>query len=640
MELNDKVNKLNNNESNSLREIQEAYSHFDFKKEGDITRLTDCSNITDLALDRILDTESSLNTILSDLKTHSNDLIKFFNLSVVSLDNLINEAKKLDKNISDSINEGRYKVLYKEIFRSNEKIDLINSNVHLDLGLGSCSSGISQAENILFEPLLGEKTSNDSIFGCNALGSNFSIDKTSGAVQVEKEANQSFCILNLQDGDPTSSFECESYFIKEKQPIKKSVSNYYLEGGALTSIKELIPDDDNVITIKVGDSVVERPLFKFKSEFPNQKLYLHIKLRFLEGNKKLNSLKLIPGFRVGSSSFVLESLRVSQKGSWKTVIQPRLIKNTEVISLDEDIECDAVDLTFSSEYYSTNLIYREFDTTKFLRKSTRSHGLWRTVDKWEAWERSPVSYSSKNIDIYSPSLLSSSGESYVPTSLFKGSSDVRILDPISSLTAYYNYKDATKGVDKLTGIVKALGNVKGTAQALDTLFGLNKNKSSAAIVSKLVPAGISSALGVYSNILSAYDIAKKAFSYNHQKTPENTLRAYDVFSGWRASISIKDIELRYHTYIPSSTITSKAIQISRRSSLIGLYVDYTEKEGVTYNLWLSKNGSTWEKVDNIKNNNKALIAVENSEYIYYKVDINSAKGVEGEISGISVVERL
>jgi len=643
MELNKKIESVDVSNSSSLEEIQLCYSNFNFETESDLTILTDCSDVTELTQDRIISVETEINKVITDINKNSVDLLSLFNSGVISLDSLLKEVQSLGKSLSATRSQGKYNILFQEPFNSSEYLNLGATNGFVDLGLGIASSGLESSEAVDYLPVLGEKTSQGAIPGCNALSTTFKIDKETGAVSVEKEPNQSFCILNLSDGDPTSCFEMELYFVKRNQPIKKSTSNTYSDGGKNIDVSPLIPKDDNTITIKNGSKSEDKTLLNISSEKPVDKFYVNLKL-ILPEPKEVNSITINPLFRRGFSHLKIESVKILVNDRWVSIKEAQVIKGTVVLGLNSILPTDQIDLLFSTDYVDTGLIYKEFETTKFLRKSTRSHGLWRTVDKWESWERSPNKYSSKSIDIYSPTLLSSSGETYVPQSLFKGNVNLSPLNPVSALSTYYTYKDVLTSTNSLFRTTRALGNINKSSKELNNVLtsitgGKSSHVKSGALISSLIPSGISSALGVYSGVLAVADTLQNAFSYNHQKTPENSIISYDIFFGWRAGIAIKDIEVHSNKYLSQSAIISSAIPIKKKVTKVGITVEADEAPGVIYRYFLSEDGINWIQTEDVKANPTALVYMDSPKFIYYKILIESTSGNRGVVSTVTLIEQ-
>lgn len=479
--------------------------------------------------------------------------------------------------------------------------------------------------------------------GANLLVLNMSGKTSTGEPNPQGAPTESTNFGSVFDANASTYFEVERNFIKPDQKLELQGRSYVMsQSGDIRNVIEVTknfdwkvnvewpngfvdtgPDGNGVLVAEFVDltSLTEKALENYGSNNAllskkgggsvvdkNAKLGIFISF---EGPTHVSNIRLVPFTRESESgTFIqIESIQAQLDNSeWVAIAQNvRLGDSTSLTRLQREImhrtgvsslgglypiptdrSLLAIKIILKSSPVKAKYGFRHIYVDALTRfKTTRNHGLWRTVDKRERWRRAPFNEKP-------PQLKIDFSENGIIGSL-KGASN-----SIIGLNNVFKAVDKSLAAASLPAVGGTLGQV-------------------ASWLGKATPYAVG--LLALDALVGGLFAVKKEVKVLEQRL------GYDIFDGWRASVGLRDVMLSRDVFAPESIIESVKREFPGPVSKVALFVDeFIPPDwglGTWIRYYLSTDSQNWIEVDQMQNTTLegALQLETPSKEIYFRAVI-------------------
>lgn len=535
-----------------------------------------------------------------------------------------------------------------DTFNSTTFIDLNNSNALVDVDYGQVSLSPQTVETVRGWDVVVDTQETVGLPGVNMLVLNLKPEGEEGEPIPTFENSATANIANILDGDPSTWFEVERNFVRPRQRVIQLGRAYVASSsGEEQSVREITKDLDwEVIvqwpdqpksiegnrvllaefknldtgtadiaplvrqsrsTFTQGQSESERtfdisqsPISKNNEKTDNVRLVFEIRL---SSPQPFSLIKLLPFIREGQQ-LVLKNIQVFADGVWFDIINDVIVGSNTSNSVitqqigrrtgaqtsgvlysvpsDRDIEKIRVTLESAPIPVDQGLAHPFREVYEKIRREKRFFGA-RSVRKRYRWRRVPATQG--------PRFLKSEKESG---------------NPFGSIAPFV---EATLGLAAAVRSLNTAGQPRGpggtAGQVGGLLEGLGeglKNLGGKGLASAGAFLGNLGAIGVGVGLIG--DVAKTLFGSKKTITVEDERSGWDVFSGWRASIGIRDLQLLKVVYQEESVLQTRKLTFNGPVSMIGLFTEESVPEGWGPGDWvsyfISTDGNTFVPIQTLK----------------------------------------
>jgi hypothetical protein len=508
-------------------------------------------------------------------------------------------------------------------FNTNSYVDLDKSTTLVDTDMGNTSLGVQEFYSIPNVTVDLERDGLVGIPGCNLLALD---SKSLSNIDVEPsptlEKTEVKDLAGLADNNNQTWFEIERNLVPLNQPVRRAGRAWvYNLGANKENVKAITSDYDWKATIvypdgfvdagpdKAGTYVVEwlednvNPL---NSATYNAKL--EVKMTLLTP-QPVSEVKIVPFIRSNQGQMALETLYIVTDGqtipiarnvdltvqakSTKT-LQKEILRRTgsssigAVFTVPTNRDISEIKMVFSGKPYQvTTGLAHQFSEEFVEKRTVRKYGLFSSVDRRKAWERKPTTEETPTISVESKQLnLLGSTQPFFNSIYELGGGTNSILNGDSG-----NILTSLSNLPGLAPRIVAGRGRYGLPELQQSKVGAALGKAGA-FLSKVTPyigAG-----------LAVVDLIKNAFGTSKTIKTLEKVTGYDIFSGFRSYVAIRDITLTRSVYSTVSEVLSKKRSFSRPVRLVGLIVDYTVPsewgQGDWISFYLSTDGTNWSPV--------------------------------------------
>lgn len=392
------------------------------------------------------------------------------------------------------------------------------------------------------------------------------------------------------DSDPSTWFEIERNFIPPIQKLRRQGRAFvYSESGIEQNIKEATQDLDWKVIVEwpggfqdggpdgKGVELAEFRDITKETNPDNTKAKLVFDL-VLDTPQSLSSLRLLPFSREGIP-INIDSIRVLLGQTWidvakdvelgsnrsTTKLQREILRRTgvqttgSIFSIPSDREVSRIRISLSSipsvPQFGFGHPFKDVET-EF--RTERNHVFYRTANVWRDWGRSPVNTETPKIESK--------------------------LERPKIVGALLNVASATYAVGKIFNNLTAPVVAGGAGISLGGSLGA-------------VGSWLGRAVPIIGAVLALDALVGGLFAVEKDSHVTQVKTGFDVFTGQRASIGIRDCSLLKTTYSSDSVVQSVKREFPGPVSKIGLFIDDHVPESwgpgdwITY--YASVDGTTW-----------------------------------------------
>lgn len=586
--------------------------------------------------DLFIDTNSEINYQVGRIDdiylwlSETNNVLKS---ELESVEKIVTQATDDIQDISVVIgDENRNFYWVSDSFNSTSFIDLEKTTALVDSDYGMATLGPNQLEGVYDFTASIDRQVTNGIPGANL----YIVDagRRGNSIDPEPilETSDTRNFGSLFDGDPSSWFEIERNFIPPKQKLAMHGRSFvYSESGTEKKVQEITSnldwtgiiqwpdgwqdagqDGKGVSLVEWRNLDAESPVLSQGTGTLNSVNNPDAVLAFelvLKNPTTLSAIKILPFTRNDASPIIIHSIEAIVDGNIvsivkdtelgtnrsTTILQREILRRTgtqltgSLFSIPTDRNISSIKVVLSSKPSNVkNGFAHIFKDVLTEFRTERNHVLWRSVDKWKDWDR--VKYN-ENV----PTITSSNNRPAIVGTLV-GASNV-----IYTLGKTFN---SATTASLLAG--KSLG-LGGTLGSIGTWLG------------RAVP--------VVGAILALDSLVGGFFSVKKSSKVLEARVGYDVFSGKRSAIGLRDVTLIKTTYQNESTIQSVKRQFPGLVTKIGLFVDESIPEHwgagdwITY--YVSTDGIQWKNIPKLNDSTleKSLVLSEPVNTVYFKAII-------------------
>jgi hypothetical protein len=428
------------------------------------------------------------------------------------------------------------------------------------------------------------------------------------------EATNTRTLTSLSDSDPTTWFEIERNFILPTQKVIMEGRAYtYSQAGQPQDIKAITNNLDWKAIIKWDDGLVQDggdgnglPIAEFVDASTIKDNIVAMKLvATFQNSVPLTAIKILPFVRSDASPINIDLISVLIDNIWvdiaKDVVLGSNVATTKlansilnrtgtsnvgsIYTIPTSRPITAISFSLSSKPYTPQYGFGHiFQDVLTAYRTERNYIFFNSVDHWTAWGR--IAFNTT-----APTLTVENG--------------------------------GPKIIGAITGAANAANSIISGVQSLVP----NAAKTSV-LGSALGSIGtwLGAAAPYIGGILALNALVGGIFHVDKSATVTDSRRGYDIFTGMRSAIAIRDISFIRSEYVSNSTLYSVKRSFPANVTKVALFVDEKIPESWGSGQWISyyvsEDGNNWVPIKKLVDNSftNAYVPKAPIRDIYFRAD--------------------